>query len=178
MKVVIIYGPPGVGKLTVAKRLAKMTGFRLFHVHLIADAILSLFPYGAKEFVPLMEKMRLEFMKAAADSRRIAGVILTGVYSPKTKIDLSEKLIRKLSKITRVRVFLVKLNCSEQQLYKRIKHPSRRLFKKIHEKGALKYLLKNFRLNATIKLKESLAIDNTKFPAGRCARQIKRQFGL
>lgn len=178
MKVVIIYGPPGVGKLTVGKRLAKKTGFRLLHVHLIADAILSLFPYGSKEFCPLMEKMRLEFMKAAAESRRIAGVILTGVYSPTTQIDLSEKLIRRLSKIARVKVLLVRLNCSEQELYKRVTHPSRRLFKKIHEKGPLKYLLKNFRFDVPLKFKESLAIDNTKLSAERCARRIKRQLGL
>jgi len=34
MKLVFIYGPPAVGKLTVANALAKVTGFKVFHNHL------------------------------------------------------------------------------------------------------------------------------------------------
>ncbi len=34
MRLVFIYGPPGVGKLTVARELAALTGFKLFHNHL------------------------------------------------------------------------------------------------------------------------------------------------
>ena len=178
MKVVIIYGPPGVGKLTVAKRLAKMRGFKLFHVHLVADAILSLFPFDAKEFCPLMGKMQLVLLRAAAENRKITGVILTGVYSGKTDMGLSESLIKRLSDLPRARIFLVKLNCSERELYRRIKQPSRRAYKKPRQKGILKYLLKNYRLDAVMRFKKSLVIDNTKLSAERCARKIMRHYGL
>jgi len=39
MKLVFIYGPPASGKLTVARELATLTGYRLFHNHLIVDAV-------------------------------------------------------------------------------------------------------------------------------------------
>ena len=39
MKLVVIYGAPGVGKLTTAKALAELTGFRLFHNHLSFDLV-------------------------------------------------------------------------------------------------------------------------------------------
>ena len=35
MKLVFIYGPPAVGKLTVAKELAALTGFKVFHNQVI-----------------------------------------------------------------------------------------------------------------------------------------------
>ncbi len=36
---VYLYGPPAVGKLTVATELQRLTGFRLFHNHLTVDAL-------------------------------------------------------------------------------------------------------------------------------------------
>jgi adenylate kinase family enzyme len=50
MNIVVLYGPPASGKLTVAKKLAALTGFTLLHNHLIADLASSLFPYGTREY--------------------------------------------------------------------------------------------------------------------------------
>ncbi|MFH1209967.1 MAG: shikimate kinase, partial [archaeon] len=44
MKLIYIYGPPAVGKLTVTKELAKLTNFKIFHAHLTADYVSSVFP--------------------------------------------------------------------------------------------------------------------------------------
>jgi shikimate kinase len=178
MKILIIYGPPGVGKLTVAKELAKKTGFKLFHVHLVADLVVSLLPFGSKEFLPLMESIRLALLKAAGKNKKAGGVILTGVYEPKGKVDLSEKFLRKITALAGKQVFFVQLKCSERELFKRIRNQSRRLFKKIHKKETLKFLLKNYSLDAAVKLKESLTIDNTKLSALECAKQIKAFYKL
>ncbi len=37
MQLVYLYGPPGVGKLTVARELVALTGFKLFHNHLAVN---------------------------------------------------------------------------------------------------------------------------------------------
>ncbi len=34
MQLVFLYGPPGVGKLTVGNALSALTGYKLFHNHL------------------------------------------------------------------------------------------------------------------------------------------------
>lgn len=39
MKLLFIYGPPASGKLTVAREPAALTGYRLFHNHLVVDAL-------------------------------------------------------------------------------------------------------------------------------------------
>ncbi|HIJ11483.1 TPA: hypothetical protein HA278_05490, partial [Candidatus Woesearchaeota archaeon] len=43
---VLIYGPMAVGKLTVAKELVKLTGYKLFHNHLTVDLVGSIFEWG------------------------------------------------------------------------------------------------------------------------------------
>ena len=36
----LVYGPPAVGKLTVAKEIAARTGYRLVHNHVSIDPVL------------------------------------------------------------------------------------------------------------------------------------------
>ncbi len=44
MTFVLLYGPPAVGKLTVANELAKLTDFKVFHNHLSIDLVEAVFP--------------------------------------------------------------------------------------------------------------------------------------
>jgi tRNA uridine 5-carbamoylmethylation protein Kti12 len=48
MKLVFLHGAPAVGKLTVARELSALTGFRLFHNHLTVDLATSLFTFGSE----------------------------------------------------------------------------------------------------------------------------------
>jgi hypothetical protein len=173
MNIVILYGPPAVGKLTVARELSKCTGYKVLHVHLVADFIASVFPFGSKEVIPLMEKIRLELLKAAQKNKKIEGIILTAGYEPKGKVDLRESFLKKLDAMAGGKTFFVRLKCDERGLYKRMGNKSRRLFQKPRKKEILRYLLKNFRLDAPVKLKKSLMIDNTMLSASACAKRIK-----
>ena len=53
------YGPAVSGKLTIAKELATLTGFSLFHNHLVVDAVAAVFPFGSERFVKLREQFWL-----------------------------------------------------------------------------------------------------------------------
>jgi hypothetical protein len=64
--VVVIYGPPAAGKLTVAEELTRLTGFRLFHNHLTVSAVRALFDFGTPEFQRLVWKIRTDLFEAAA----------------------------------------------------------------------------------------------------------------
>lgn len=43
MKLVIIFGPHAVGKMTVGQKLAKITALGLFHNHMTIDIVSDLF---------------------------------------------------------------------------------------------------------------------------------------
>lgn len=66
MKLIILYGPPGVGKLTVAKELAKLTGYKVFHNHLTIEPLAALFEWGSAPYNRLIHKFRSELLEAAA----------------------------------------------------------------------------------------------------------------
>jgi hypothetical protein len=66
MKLIFIYGSPAVGKLTVAKELASITGYKIFHNHLTFDLASSLFDSFSKPFGVLCEELRLKTFEIAA----------------------------------------------------------------------------------------------------------------
>ena len=67
MQLIFLFGPPASGKLTVARELAALTGYRVFHNHLVVDALLAVFDFGSRPFVELRERMWVEVMTAAAE---------------------------------------------------------------------------------------------------------------
>jgi hypothetical protein len=178
LKIVIIYGPPAAGKLTVARELAKKTGHKLLHGHQIADLLVSIIPFGTKGFLPLMEKVRLTLLETARKNRKVKGIILTCVYEPTGKVELREGFLRKVDRLAGGELHLVRLKCAERELYKRVRGMSRRQFRKIREKAPLQSLLRSYRFDAAVRFKESLAIDNTELSAVKCAEQIKKHYHL
>jgi len=75
MWLVFLHGPPGSGKLTVGRELQSITGFRLFHNHLVVDLLESLFEFGSAPFVKLREELWLSAFRQAA---RRGAVVLRG----------------------------------------------------------------------------------------------------
>ena len=69
MRVVVLCGLPGVGKLTVARGLAQLHGYRVFHIHLVFDAVEALFPFGSPPFVELRNRLWLELLSRAVDEK-------------------------------------------------------------------------------------------------------------
>lgn len=69
MKLLLIHGPPGVGKLAVAKELSKLTGFKMFHNHLTCDYVESIFSNTDKNFWKLISKIRLLMVKNAVEEK-------------------------------------------------------------------------------------------------------------
>ena len=66
MDLIFLHGPAAVGKLTVARALAHMTGLRLFHNHLTVDALTAVFDFGTEPFILLREQLWLTIFREAA----------------------------------------------------------------------------------------------------------------
>jgi hypothetical protein len=66
MKLILLYGPPAVGKLTIAKEIARLTGFKVFHAHLTVDLVASIFPRGTPAYLKLVWDIRFAVFAEAA----------------------------------------------------------------------------------------------------------------
>lgn len=176
MDLIWLYGPPGVGKLTVAKALSKLTGFGVFHSQLTIAPVRPILDWDDPLFFKIVNKMRLDLIEVAAKSACV-GLIYTMVYADKKDDSFIRKIIKTIKK-HKGRVCFVKLHCHHQVHQKRVVHPSRKSMEKIHTVKKLDFLCKKYDLHATIPFGSSLDIDNTHVSATSCAARIARRFKL
>lgn len=129
--VVVLFGRPGAGKLTVGGELATLTGYRLLHNHLVVDLATALFAFGSPPFVALRERLWLEAVGAAVDAR-VPGVVFT--FAPERTVT-DDFLARLEARVTASggRVRYVELRCAPDELERRLAAPSRRGTGKLHD---------------------------------------------
>jgi len=128
MKLVFIYGAPAVGKLTVARALAQLTGFRLFHNHLTVDLVGSLFEFGTPPFIRMREEIWLSAFREAAQQN----VSLIFTFAPERTVrgQFIQDTLDTIAS-TGGRVIFVELKCAHDELERRIEAPSRSEFGKL-----------------------------------------------
>jgi hypothetical protein len=80
MNLVVIFGPPAVGKMTVGHELARQTGLRLFHNHMTLDVVAPIFDFGSKPFRRLVSSFRQQIFEEVAASD-LPGLIFTYVWA-------------------------------------------------------------------------------------------------
>jgi broad-specificity NMP kinase len=129
MKLIFLHGMPGVGKLTVARELAKLTGYRLFHNHLTVDLVSSVFEFGSAPFIELREKIWLDVF-AKATQAQVAGLIFTFAFE-KTVSEGFVENARHAVESSGGEVVFVKLVCSPAELERRLTSTSRSSFGKL-----------------------------------------------
>lgn len=64
----LITGPPAVGKMTVGQALVDRSSFRLFHNHHTIELLLDVFDFGTPGFVTLNSEFRRRVIEEAAAS--------------------------------------------------------------------------------------------------------------
>ena len=80
MSLVVIFGPPAVGKMTVGYALAERTGLRLFHNHVTSDVVTRFFDYGTPAYGRLIAEFRSRVFEEVAASD-LPGLIFTYVWA-------------------------------------------------------------------------------------------------
>lgn len=144
--VVYLYGPPAVGKLTVATALHLQTGHRLFHNHLTVDPIKAVFDFASPPFTEVVHRLRLDVFETAA--RHGIDLIFTnnsvwGVPNGRALFVGFAEDARRRVEAAGGRVEFVQLVAPREVLEARVGAQSRRDRKKLVDIGRLRRLLQS-----------------------------------
>ena len=175
MKFVFIYGPPASGKLTVAKELSKITGFRLLHNHLTFDLIESVLGFKHKNFWHHNRILRYRILRLAAKEK--INLVFTYCFDHKGDV----KKVKKMADIIKNRggkVYFVQLYCNENVLRKRVKSATRKKYGKIKDVKTLNVALKKGKFFSSVPYKPNFFIDNTNISPKKTALMIKKHYKL
>ena len=174
MRLVVLYGPPGVGKLTVGGELPTLTGFKLFHNHLTVNLVTAVFPPGSEAWNRLARRIRLDVFDEVARE----GVDLVLTRAQRTADQDEVERVRMMIEPVRVAggaVLFVQLACDRDELLTRVQNDAGRAQSKLIDPQVLVDL---FDLDATLPFEPHLRIDTTCVPPVEAAARIARHFGL
>ncbi|MBH0160634.1 MULTISPECIES: AAA family ATPase [Fictibacillus] len=186
MKLVLLFGPQAVGKMTVGHELEKVTKLKLFHNHMTIDLVTPFFEYGSDEGRRLVKLFRSEIFQTYAKSDQY-GMIFTYVWAFNYKEDWEfvEGVCQVFEK-EGAEIYFVELESDLETRLKRnttshrLDHkPSKRNIK--WSENDVKTSMEKYRLNSEegeLKRENYLRINNENLNPDEVAEQIKYTFNL
>ena len=185
MRLIVIFGPPAVGKMTVGRAVAERTGLRLFHNHMTIEPVLSIFAFDSAPFARLVRSFRDQIVREVADSD-LPGLVFTCVWS--LDDDRDKRFVDGVAARFRARgapVHFVELYAPLEERLRRNRTEERLLAKP--SKRDVEASERRLRDNERLRLNtngdffypdEHLRIDNTELEPGEAAGEIIRHFGI
>ncbi len=188
MKLVVIFGPHAVGKMTVGEELAKLTGLKLFHNHMSIEGVCDIFENYPAERGRLTNLIREEVFKAFAATDEY-GMIFTYMWAldhpgDAAYIEHVEEIFRSANPETEFYYVELEADKEERLVRNRTENrlrnkPSKR---NLERSEALFIRLENkYRLNSypgEIQKEHYIKLNNTDVPAEEAAKRIQSEFGL
>ncbi len=183
MKLVWIIGSGAVGKMTVGQELMKITDLRLFHNHMMIEAVIDIFGrFDGKTSNRLREVIFEEFSKSD-----LYGMIFTYMWA--FDLESDREYVEHVTNIFResgAEIYCVELICDQETRLKRNATENRMENKKSKRdlefsKGLILNEDKNYRLvseKGEIPFENYLRIDNANLEADVVAKMIKEKFSL
>lgn len=169
MDLIFLYGLPSVGKLTVARELEKLTGFKVFHNHLTVDLVASLFEFGSESFINLREKIWLETFSEALTAK-LNGLIFT--FAPENTVSNEfPEQVRILFEKNNGNAIFIELKCENEELEKRLTDSSRQEFGKLNSLELFRQLYSQGVFD-TPKITADYSVDTTQLSPKETATKI------
>ena len=177
MKLIFIYGPPAVGKLTVAEQLSKLTGISLFHNHLTRDLVKDIYGGDLEVNYSLVEKLRNDVFAYCAEKE--SDLIFTYVYGG-AEDENEEPIIKGYIRSVEAHggeVLFVELTANHDELLQRVNNESRTKHNKLLDPTVLSKFLES-RSELTIPFVKSTKVDTSSMPPSDSARFIAQELEL
>ena len=186
MKLIIIFGPPAVGKMAVGRELTELTKLKLFHNHMSIEFALNFFEYGTPKFHKLNSFLRRKVFEEVATSE-LEGLIFTFVWD--LNMEKEKQYVDNISDLFRNEggsVYFVELEADLEERLKRNRGASRIREKpsktdlELSEERLLSMEKKHvMNTNGMFFYQENyLKINNTTISAKQTAELIKKEFDL
>jgi hypothetical protein len=172
MKLIFLYGMPATGKLTVARELASITGYKLFHNHLAVDLLLSLFEFGSPPFVVAREEIWFSVFEQAARAQT-PGLIFTFAPEATVRPSFIPEVIKKMQNLG-ADVDFFELTCPIIELKRRLGDSSRSQYQKLTSISLFEELHAAGSFEAISMPSPRLSIDTSTCTPARAALQIAR----
>ena len=169
MTLLVLYGSPAVGKLTIAKHIAAHTGFKIFHNHVSIDVATQFFAWGTPSYKAITYGMRKLILEEAAKAN--LNLIFTVVYAYPVDNEDMGWMTRTIEEHGG-EVKFVQLVASKEQLLERIDAPSRKSYGKITDGALLQSILTQYDVFTPYPEREGLRFDTSTKEAEDIAEEI------
>jgi hypothetical protein len=165
---VFLYGPPAVGKLTVARAIADRVPFKILHNHVTIDAVTEVLPFGSDTFWRVVGHFRRDLVTAAAEEN--IDPIYTYVFAPGDEQHVAD-VISPYEEAGGT-VLFVQLFAPREVLLQRVLAESRKQHGKPTNAATLERMLDKYDNFTALAAPDSLTIDLAATSARDAADQI------
>lgn len=173
MKCIVLYGPPAVGKLTVARELAKSGNTHVFDNHKVLELISPVIANDG-ELVTLSYSLQLQILNAAMRYSRV-DVIFPFTFTASSQADVAFlQTMVEAAQTHSVALHLIHLRAKKRTLLERAVDPSRFGTTKITDPAMLQPLLDSYDFDSAMPGDHSMTINTTHLTAKETAQQIVR----
>ena len=155
LRLVFLYGPPAVGKLTVARAIADRLPFKVLHNHVTIDAVTEVIPFGSDRFWGVVGRFRRDLV-AAAGAERI-DLIYTYAFAPGDEQHVAD-IVSAYEEVGGA-VSFVQLLAPREVLLERVRFESRKQYGKPTDPEVLVQMLDEYDNFTALAAPDSLTID-------------------
>ena len=175
MNLVFFYGPPGVGKLTVAKALAELTEFKLFDNHTRFDFTKRLFDFNTERFWRMESRLSSLVLEEAIDAE--ISLVSTFIAPNPGVMGFLQPFLDTLQ-LKEGHACFVDLSCERSIHEERVQAPGRAEAGKLTSLGAFQRIMETYDATLSPGDYPLLRIDITHLAPTEAARQIAEHYGL
>lgn len=167
---VVLYGKPGVGKLTIALELQKLLDAALMHNHLTSDLVYSVFDRSNPQGSLLKQRIRVEVLRTWKEHGD-KSIIITQIY----KAGKNEHYFEEMTAAIAGKRFLpvyIHLWCRDEVLKKRVESESRGRFGKITKWDQAQKKMERERMSEDLPFPNNFRIDTSELSPTETAQKV------
>lgn len=173
VKFVMVYGPSGIGKESVARELAMRNGWHLFPQHLAFDIACAVVGFGNNGFEKYQRKICLDAFRALIE-RNVSGIVFTFCYVYPASNYFIDGLFELLNELG-IEADFVRLSCNFDEHVRRVTSEKRKNTNKIQTKEYLEDYLSRFDFSVDISGVKTFHLNSTELSIQESAIEIERR---